>query len=311
MPCQTGVIQFGIFIGIFMSTLSFHFSLIVKSIQQFVANDGPLYAAAMSYYTAFALPSVLIMSIALAGWFVEPHQARGVIGQQIEQVAGEDAAEQIEAIVIAAERDQKGWIASLVGGVMLLVGSTGVLAQLQYAFNHIWGVKTRKRDNLWLKLIIKRLLSLGMLLVLAFILLVTMTVNAMLAGFGSRLETLLPSGLSVGVLGLLNGTFSFAILVLLLAAMFRVFPDSKIPWQAVWFGSAVTAVLFTLGKHLMAFYIQSSNVGAVYGTAGSLAVILIWVYYACIILLFGAQMTRCWMDDHGWEVRPEPHAVPE
>lgn len=270
------------------------------SIEKFSSGNGFANAAAIAYYAAFSLPSMLLISIALVGMFVEPSDVKGEIKQQIESVAGEEAAEQVQEIVAAANKPDKSLVATIVGGVMLLVGSTGVLVQLQSALNEVWEVESEQRSSNWPGLILKRVVSLSMLLVMAFLLLITISVKALLSELGGQLDEILPATMSSGMLLLVNQGIGFSVLALLLAAMFRFLPDEKVPWPSVWFGAFVTTFLFAIGRQVMGWYLALSDPGAVYGAAGSLAIILIWVYYASLILIFGAQLTRTW-----WE-RSEP-----
>ena len=283
--------------------------ILTVSLERFGENNGFANAAAISYYAAFSLPSMLLISIALVGFFVEPEDVQGEIGRQVENVVGEEAADQVEQIVEAADEPKQGWFASIAGGLMLLVGATGVLVQLQLALNQVWQVKAEPTRNTWLNMVLKRVLSLGMLLVIAFLLLVTISVRAVLSELGSQLDVYLPSTLSAGMLMAVNQVVAFIILTILLAAMFRFLPDAKVPWHCVWLGGVVTAAMFSIGKQLMGVYLNVSNPGAVYGAAGSLAIILIWVYYASAIVIFGAQLTQVWSSRHGDRLQPEGHAV--
>ena len=279
------------------------------SLERFSVNNGFSNAAAIAYYAAFSLPSMLLISIALVGFFVEPEDVRGEIGRQVESVVGEEAADQVEQIVEAADKPKQEWLASIVGMLMLMVGATGVLVQLQAALNQVWNVKAKPDQNTWLRLILKRFLSLGMLLVVAFLLLVTISVRAVLSELGPELDQYLPSTLSTGMLVFINQSVAFIVITILLAAMFRFLPDVKVPARSVWFGALVTATMFTIGKQLMGVYLSLSNPGAVYGAAGSLAIILIWVYYASAILIFGAQLTQTWSSLNFEQPELDSHAV--
>ena len=277
--------------------------------QRFFENNGLANAAATSYYAAFSLPSLLLISIALVGFFVETEDVRGEIGRQVENVAGEVAADQVEQIVEAADKPTRGWLASISGGLMLLVGATGVLIQLQGALNQVWKVEAEVTRNTLIGMLLKRVLSLGMVLVMAFLLLVTISVRAILSEVGSQLDALLPSMLSSGMLAVINQVVAFVVIAVLLASMFRFLPDAKVPWRSVWFGALVTSAMFAIGKQIMGVYLDVSNPGAIYGAAGSLAIILIWVYYASAIVIFGAQVTQVWSSLAGDKPEPEEHAV--
>lgn len=285
------------------------FKLLMLSSERFSANDGLANSAAIAYYAAFSLPSMILIAIALVGLVVEPKDVEGEIGRQVEIVAGEKAADQIETIVEAANEPEDSKLATISGILMLLVGATGVLVQLQAALNKIWSVKIDPDQNAWVSMLIKRILSMGMVLVMAFLLLITISARAVISELGSQLDVYLPPVLSTGMLAMLDQVASFVIFAILLAAMFRFLPDVKVPWKSVWFGAVVTASLFAVGKQLMGVYLSISQPGAVYGAAGSLAIILIWVYYSSMILLFGAQLTQTWTTEFGQQADPEEHAV--
>ena len=279
------------------------------SLERFSANNGFSNAAAIAYYAAFSLPPMLLISIALVGFVVEREHVRGEIGRQVESVVGEEAAEQVDQIVEAAEKPKQEWFASIAGLAMLVVGATGALVQLQIALNQVWNVKPKPNQNTWLRLILKRVLSLGMLLIVAFLLLVTISARAVISELGVQLDAYLPSMLSTGMLVLINQAGAFILIAILLAAMFRFLPDIKVPLRSVWFGALVTAAMFTIGKELMGVYLNFSHPGAIYGAAGSLAIILIWVYYASAILIFGAQLTQTWSSLNSERPELDRHAV--
>ncbi|QEG20382.1 YihY/virulence factor BrkB family protein [Mariniblastus fucicola] len=269
-------------------------NLIAVSAERFNENDGLSSSAAIAYYAAFSLPSILLISFSILGFFVEPTDVQGEIGLQVEDAIGEQAVEQLEEIVTSANQPKQNVFSTVVGGLMLLIGATGVLTQLQIALNKVWRVNHGDQRNPWLSMLLKRVLSLGMLLVMAFLLLVSISIRAIVSELGAQLDAVLPAVLSSGMLLVLNQVLSFVFLTTLLTAMFRFMPDVQVPWRSVWFGAFVTAVLFTLGKQLMGLYISYGNPGAVYGAAASLAIILAWVYYASSIVLFGAQLTQTW-----------------
>lgn len=273
------------------------FTVLTESVERFSSGNGFANAAAIAYYAAFSLPSMLLISISLVGLFVEPVDVTGEINRQIENVAGEEAAEQVQQIVSAANQPRQSLFATLVGGVMLLIGSTGVLVQLQTALNEVWGVKSGERTSAWLSVILKRVISLGMLLVMAFLLLITISVRALMSELGGRLDDILPTSMTSGMLLVVNQLVGVVVFALLIAAMFRFLPATRVPWRSVWFGALVTTILFAIGRQAMGLYLTMSDPGAIYGAAGSLAIILIWVYYASLIFIFGAQLTQAWSEN--------------
>jgi membrane protein len=286
-------------------------SVLIESYHRFSQNNQMAHAAAIAYYAAFSLPSMLLILISLVGFFVEPQDVRGEINRNIENIAGKDAAEQVEEIIIAANKPRENLIATVIGGGMLLIGSTGVLFQLQTALNHVWQVTAKPDSNNLLAFVLKRIMSLSMLLVFAFLLVVTISMRAAMAEMGAQLDALLPATFTSGMMVVVNQIVGFIMMMLLLAAMFRFLPDARVPWRSVWFGALITTLLFSVGQQVMAYYLSTSNPGEVYGAAGSLVIILIWVYYASIIVLFGAQLNQTWSSKDGLKVEPEQHAEAE
>jgi membrane protein len=223
---------------------------------------------------------------------------------------GPSAGEQIRTIIQQADqKSHGGFLPTILGIVGLLLGATGAVGQLQKALNRAWNVEPDPNQGGLKNFLTKRIFSLGMILVLAFFLLVSLVVSAAVSGMGDRVNGFLPSGLSGPLVELLNMVISLAVITLLFAALFKVMPDAKISWRSVWVGAGVTALLFILGKFLIGFYLGKSNPGQAYGAAGSLAVLLLWVYYSSLILLFGAEFTETWAERRGQGIVPEPGAV--
>ena len=198
---------------------------------------------------------------------------------------------------------------TILGIVGLILGATGAVGQLQQALNRAWNVEPDPNQGGIKAFLGKRVFSLGMILGIAFLLLVSLVISAAISGLGDRLNTLMPAGLSGPVLQVINIVLSLAIIGFLFAAMFKVMPDAKIAWRSVWVGAAVTTVLFVIGKFLIGFYLGQSNPGQAYGAAGSLAVLLLWIYYSALIVLFGAEFTETWAENRGEGIEPEPGAV--
>jgi membrane protein len=241
---------------------------------------------------------------------MDPNDVRGGLESQMQSLMGASAGEQIRTMIEKAEqRPSGGLLPTLLGLGALLFGATGAFGQLQKALNRTWGVEPDPDQGGIKTFVTKRLFSFGMILVVAFLLLVSLVISAALSGIGDRLGGFLPSGLSGPVLQALNLAISFGVIVLLFAALFKVLPDAVIAWRSVWVGAAVTAALFVVGKFLIGFYLGRSNPGQAYGAAGSLAVLLLWVYYSGIILLLGAEFTETWAKHRGEGLRPEPGAV--
>jgi membrane protein len=284
--------------------------LIKETVKDFLEDDCMDSAAALSYYTIFSLPAILVLLLTLISAIMNPSDVKGGLEGQLQNLMGPSAGEQIRTIIEQAEqKPHNGLIPTLLGIVGLLLGATGAFGQLQKALNRAWNVEPDPHQGGWKNFLTKRLFSLGMILVVAFFLLVSLVISTVLTGIGDRLGGFLPSGISAPLLELLNMVISLAVITLLFGALFKVMPDAKISWRSVWVGAAATAFLFVLGKFLIGFYLGQSNPGQAYGAAGSLAVLLLWVYYSALILLFGAEFTETWAERRGQGIEPEPGAV--
>jgi membrane protein len=284
--------------------------LIKKSVDDFMNDDCPTMAAALSYYTVFSLPPLLLIILILVGVLLDPQDVQGGIEAQIRDLMGPAGAAQIRTILQAADRPGSGGVLQTVLGVVaLILGATGAFGQLQAALNRAWQVAPDPRQGGIKSFLLKRVFSLGMVLGLAFLLLVSLVLSTVLSAFGSQLGSILPDGLSGTVLEAINFGFSFGAIALLFAAMFKVLPDARITWRDVWVGAVMTAFLFTVGKFLIGFYLGRSNPGEAFGAAGSLALMLVWIYYSSMILLFGAEFTQTWAEQRGKGIEPVRGAV--
>jgi membrane protein len=285
--------------------------LLKKSFSDFMADDCMDSAAALSYYTIFSLPAILVLLLMLVSSVMDPNDVRGGLESQMQNLMGSTAGEQVRTIIEESEqRPSSGFLPTILGIAGLIFGATGAFGQLQKSLNRTWDVEPDPDQGGIKAFLSKRVFSLGIILVIAFLLLVSLVISAALSGLGDRLESFLPSALSEPVLHGLNLVVSLAAITLLFAAMFKVLPDAKISWSSVWVGAAFTAVLFVIGKFLIGFYLGRSNPGEAYGAAGSLAVLLLWVYYSSIIVLFGAEFTETWAQERrGETIEPEPGAI--
>jgi membrane protein len=286
------------------------FQLIKQSAKDFLEDDCMDAAAALSYYTIFSLPAILVLLLTLVGAVMNPSDVRGGLEGQLQNMMGPNAGQQIRTIIQQAENKPDGGLLPTILGIAgLLFGATGAFGQLQKTLNRTWNVEPDPNQGGLKNFISKRLFSFGIILVVAFFLLVSLVVSAALTGMSGRLASVLPSGLSGPLLEIFNTILSLAVITALFAAMFKVMPDAKIHWRSVWVGAGVTALLFVLGKFLIGFYLGKSNPGQAYGAAGSLAVLLLWVYYSSLILLFGAEFTETWAEEKGRGIEPEPGAI--
>ena len=266
--------------------------------------------AALAFYTVFSLAPLLLIVIAIAGLVFGQDAAEGQIIGQIQGFVGEDSAKAIQGMLEHARTPATGLIATGVALVTLLFGASGVFAQLQEALNIIWGVEAKPGLGI-IHTLKARFISFVTVLGTGFLLLVSLVLSAGLSAMGDRLEALLPA--PEAILQAINFLVSFMVITLLFAMIYRVLPDVAIQWNDVWVGAGITSLLFTIGKFLIGVYLGTSEVGLAYGAAGSLIVVLLWVYYASQIFLFGAEFTAVYAASHGSRLQPTElgQSVPE
>lgn len=273
------------------------FRLLVQSVKSWSNDYAPSMGAAISYYTAFSLAPLLVIVIAVAGAVFGREAVQGLISEQISGMVGPQGAEMVEGLIAAASDTERGLVAGLISIGVLLVGATTVFGELQSALDRIWKVPEAKKPSGIVGLLRARLLSFGLILGLAFLLMVSLVVSAVLAAFGSWSGALLP-GWEV-LLHLLNTVVSLVFLTVLFAMIFKFMPSTRVSWRDVWTGALVTAALFEIGKVLIGLYIGKSEMSESFAAAGALVVLLAWVYYAAQIFLLGAEFTKSYADMHG------------
>jgi membrane protein len=284
--------------------------LIKQSVLDFSDDDCPTMAAALSYYTIFSLPPLLVLILLLLGAVLDQRDIQNALEGQIGNLMGPAGREQVATILQQAHLPgSKGILATALGIGALLLGATGAFGQLQAALNRAWEVKPDPAQGGLRSFLFKRVFSFGMVLGVAFLLLVSLVVSAALSALGNALGGVLPGGLDEWVAQLLNLAVSFAVITLLFATIFKVVPDATAPWRHILPGAAVTALLFTVGKFLIGFYLGRTNPGEAFGAAGSLAVMLVWIYYSSMIVLFGAEFTQVWAERKGGGIQPEQGAI--
>jgi membrane protein len=258
---------------------------------------APSMGAAISYYTVFSLAPLLVLIIAIAGLVFGAEAVRGQIAGQLSSLMGQETAQAIEGMIESASTSDSGWWASALSVVVLLVGATSVFAELQSALDRIWHVpESKKPSGLW-GLLRARLFSFGLILGLAFLLMVSLAVSAALAAVGTYLGGLLPG--QELLLHALNVAVSLSVLTVLFAMIFKLMPTVKVAWRDVWIGAAVTAALFEIGKMLIGLYLGKSSLADSFAGAGALVILLAWVYYAAQIFLLGAEFTKVYAYSHG------------
>ena len=259
-----------------------------RAVETWTQDYAPSMGAALSYYALFSIAPLLLIVIGVAGFFFGEQAARGEIFGQLSALIGADGARAIEALVASARKPQSGVIAMIVGTALLVTGASTVFGELQNALDRIWRAPARKESKGWWKLLRTRVLSFGMILGIAFLLMVSLVLSAVVSALGKWW------GLHLFDLGL-----SFALTTALFAMIYKVVPRVRIAWRDVWVGAAVTAGLFAAGKWLIGLYLGKSSVGSAFGAAGSLVVLMLWVYYSAQIFLLGAEFTRLYAEEHG------------
>lgn len=281
--------------------------LFKKTFAEWNKDKAPRLGAALAYYTVFSLAPLLVVVMAITGLVFGEDAARSSFLDQVSEVMGPRIASAMQEMLEHAQKPATGVLATVIGVATLLIGASGVFGQLQDALNTVWGVETRPGLGL-MATIRARFLSFVAVLGTAFLLLVSLALSAWIAAAGKMLGHVLPG--PEFVLQAVNFVVSFALITVLFALMFKFLPDVIVQWRDVWTGALLTATLFSVGKLLLGLYLGKSDVATEYGAAGSLVLILLWVYYSAQILLFGAEFTAVYSNEHGSRVRPSKEAVP-
>ncbi|RZT11357.1 membrane protein [Duganella sp. CF402] len=264
-------------------------SLLKCTVSEWFEHRGGSMGAALAFYTLFSLAPVLVLVLAIAGWFYGPQAAQGELFAQLRGLVGTQGAEAIQLVLAGAQNKEEGRLATLVAGGLLLFGATTVFAELKSSLDAIWQVPPLTRGNLW-DVVRTRLLSFGMVLVLAFLLMVSLVVSAALALLEKYWGSIWrDAGV---VLTVLNALIGFAVIAALFGVIFKLLPRVRLSWHDVTIGALGTAALFTLGKYAIGAYIGNSGVAGSFGAAGSLIALLLWVYYSAQIFFLGAEFAR-------------------
>jgi membrane protein len=278
--------------------------LLKQTVKEWSEDKVPRLGAALAYYTMFSLAPLLIIAIAIAGFVFGEEAARGRVTEELGSLINNDAAAMVEELILNARRPEAGIAATVVGVVTLLFGASGVIGQLKDSMNTIWEVAPKPGRGI-LGLVKDRFLSLAMVLGIGFLLLASLLLSAALDAVS---EYLFGDEASPG-LQILNFVVSFAVITLLFAVIYKVLPDVKIAWRDVWIGAVVTALLFNVGKFLIGVYLARSTTASVFGAAGSLILVLLWIYYSSQILFFGAEFTQVYANRYGTRLQPAEGAI--
>ena len=274
---------------------------------EFIEDNILKYSASLAYYTVFSLAPVLIVIISICGVLFGRDAIQGHIYGQIKGLVGNDAAVQIQDTIKNIHLTGHNVFATIVSVVILLIGATGIFGEVQDSLNKIWGLRVKTRKTWW-KLILNRLLSFSLIISIGFVMMVSLLLNAIVSAFGNFLARYF-SEFSVIVVQITDSILTFVVTTFLFSLMFKVLPDAKIKWKDVFVGGLITSVFFTLGKLGIGYYLGRSNIASVYGAAGSIMIIMVWVYYSSIILYLGAEFTKVYAKLHGGKIYPNEYAI--
>ena len=282
-------------------------SLLKRTYHEFDEDNAIKLSASLSYYTIFSLPPLLIIILSIFSFFFGKEAVTGRFYVQINGMVGNQAAIQIQETIKNIELSDSNIFAAIFGGIMLLIGASGVFAEIQSSINFIWGLKAKPNKGI-MKFIKNRLMSFSMIASVGFLLMVSLMVNTVMDVINTRLLISFPDT-TVYLFYIFNILILFATTTILFAIIFKTLPDGNIDWKDALIGSSFTSFFFMFGKFAIGFYLGSSTVATVYGAAGSVIIILIWVYYSAIILYFGAEFTKVYANAHGNKIVPNGYAV--
>jgi membrane protein len=279
----------------------------LRAVQNWWKDNCLRLAASLAYYTALSLAPLLLLIVGVVGLVLDRQQVATQLATQLEGLMGQAGRELVTSILTTTS-PQGSLLATVIGLGTLFIGATAVFGELQATMNLIWEVQPAPTSGVWAGIwawLRERIFSLAIVFALAFLLLVSLVISAALAGAAALFQ-----GPEQAVLShVLEIAVSLLVLTFVFALLYKYVPDAEIGWRDVWLGGLITAVLFTLGKTAIGFYLGQASVGSAYGAAGSMVVLLVWVYYSALIMFFGAEFTHVWATRHG-DVTPQPHAVP-
>ncbi|WP_419419872.1 YihY/virulence factor BrkB family protein [Legionella sp. D16C41] len=278
----------------------------LKELYTYYSEDKiAIFAAALAYYTAFALAPFLIICTSIVGLAFGQEAAQGRILEQVSTMTGKESADLIQTMIVSASKPSSGITAQIVSIVLLIIATSGIFSQIQMGLNNIWGVEPKPGRGIW-GVIKDRFLSFTIVLSVAFLLLVSLLLSVIITMLSGYLSQLLPGGelIAWG----LNFAISLTVITFLFALIFKILPDVELTLLDVIWGAFWTAVLFTVGKTLLGLYLGQSHVASAFGPAGSLIIILIWVYYSAQILFLGAELTKLHVTKHGKKIKPDVDA---
>lgn len=282
------------------------FVLFKDTFDEWNRDHAATWAAALAYYTIFSVGPLLLLAISIAGLVFGHAAAQGQITGRIEGIVGQDAAQVVQQLLQAANKPASGIIGTVIGIATLLLGASGFFGQLQSALNAMWGVRPPRRSIL--QTVQARSVTFLMVVGVGVLLVALLALSAAIAAVTAFFGQLLPGSVSGILLGAVDFVVSLAVITAIFAAIYKILPDTSVAWKDVWVGAAITALLFTIGKVALGIYLGRASVGSAFGAAGSLVVLLVWIYYSAQIFLFGAEFTQVYSNKYGPKLAPAKNA---
>ena len=274
---------------------------------EFTNSNGMKFSAALSYYTVFAIAPVMVIIISLCGVLFGQESVKGELFVQVNQLVGAQAAAQVQDIILKVHKSGQGVFATIVSSTVLLIAATSIFGEIQDSINKIWGLKSKPKKAWW-KMILNRIISFSLILSVGFVLMISLLMNAMVAALSGYLQKHIPGSGAIFI-QVVNQLLSFTITTFIFAMIFKILPDAHITWKDVIKGALLTAILFTLGKLGIGYYVGRSKLDDLYGAAASIIILMVWVYYSAIILYIGAAFTKVYARHYGGKIRPNQYAV--
>lgn len=281
--------------------------VLYKTIKKFLDDEPLEYASSIAFYTIFSLPAILMIAVYVASITFDDELVRQNLIAQIQKLMGQQSANAVNKVLNNVNNVGDNLWTQIFGIGVLIFSGTTVFVTLQNGLNRIWKIRPKSNKEA-ISFLINRLLSLAMVISIGFLLLVSLVIDTLVAALNNFITELL-SGYAYIIIAAVNTGISISIVALIFAMIFKYLPDAKVKWRDVWMGAFVTTILFTLGKFLIGFYLSQSPISTTYGAAGSLVLLLVWVYYSSIILLFGAEFTYVFSIERGEKVVPKSHAI--
>lgn len=287
--------------------LVFFYRFNKQVITEFIGDNVLKYSASLAYYTILSLAPLLVIVLFLAGSLFGREAISGQLYSEINDMVGSAAALEIQSAIAKIHLSSDNVFATTIGVIILLIGATGIFGEMQDSLNKIWGLRTKTR-KVWWKLLVDRLISFSLILSLGFVLIVSLALNAVVAALSARIGNIF-AGMGETVLIVIDNLLSLFVTTILFGTIFKVLPDAKIKWKDVMIGAFITSLLFMLGKYGIGLYLGKSKLSSIYGAAGSVMIIMIWVYYSSAILYLGAVFTKVYATNFGGKILPNDYSV--